>query len=108
VPAAATGFAVLLGGGKARLVEFRLVKDKDDAKVNHESTHFALKPLEEHPLALPEAANVEIVLKGARLEVRAGGRSVAFKAPAERGGFHGLMFRELGYAGVGALKVSAP
>jgi hypothetical protein len=33
---------------------------------------------------------------------------VAFKAPAERGGFHGLMFRELGYAGVGALKVAAP
>lgn len=108
VPAAATGFAVLLGGGKARLVELQLVKDKDDAKVNNESTHFVLKPLEEHPLALPETADVQVVLKGARLEVRAGGRSVVFKAPAERGGFHGLVFRELGYAAVGALKVTAP
>ncbi|HSS00974.1 MAG TPA: CsgG/HfaB family protein [Kofleriaceae bacterium] len=108
VPAAASGFAVLLGGGKARLVEFQLVKDKEDAKVNHEVTRFALKSLEEHPLALSETADVQIVLKGARLEVRAGGRSVAFKAPTERGGFHGLMFRELGYAGVGALKVAAP
>jgi hypothetical protein len=108
VPAAASGFAVLLGGGKARLVEFQLVKDKDDSKVNHESTHFALKTLEEHPMAVPEIADVQVVLKGARLEVRAGGRTVAFKAPAERGGFHGLLFRELGYAGVGALKVTAP
>lgn len=108
VPAAASGYAVLLGGGKARLVAFQLVKDKDDAKVNHESTHFALKPLEEHPLALGDVADVQVVLKGPRLEVRAGGRSVTFKAPAERGGFHGLMFRELGYAGVGALKLAAP
>ena len=108
VPAAATGFAVLLGGGKARLVAFQLVKDKDDSKVNHESTHFAMKPLEEHPLALGDTADVQVLLKGVRLEVRAGGRTVAFKAPAERGGFHGLMFRELGYAGVGAIKVAAP
>jgi len=108
VPAAATGFAVLLGGGTARLVAFQLVKDKDDSKVNHESTHFAMKPLEEHPLALGDTADVQVLLKGGRLEVRAGGRTVAFKAPAERGGFHGLMFRELGYAGVGAIKVAAP
>jgi TolB-like protein len=110
VPAAATGYAVLLGGGKARLVEFALVKDKDDAKVNRVSTRLALKPLEEHALALGESADVQVVvvLKGPRLEVRAGGRSVTFKAPAERGGFHGLVFRELGYAAVGALKVAAP
>jgi hypothetical protein len=108
VPAAVSGFAVLLGGGKVRLVELQLVKDKDDSKVNHESTHFAIKALEEHPLALPETADVQVLLKGPVLEVRAGGRSVVFKAPAERGGFHGLVFRELGYAAVGALKVSAP
>jgi TolB-like protein len=108
VPAAASGYAVLLGGGTARLVQFQLVKDKDDAKVNHVTTHFALKPLEAHPLALPETADVQVVLQGTRLEVRAGGRAAVFKAPAERGGFHGLLFRELGYAGVGALRVSSP
>jgi hypothetical protein len=108
VPAAATGFAVLLGGGKARLVQFQLVKDKDDAKVKHESTHFRIKVLEEHPLALAETADVQVVLQGAKLEVRSGGHAASFKAPAARGGFHGLMFRELGYAGVSALKLSAP
>jgi TolB-like protein len=108
IPAAASGHAVLLGGGKARLVQFRLVKDKDESKVNKESTHFQLKVLEDHPLALGETADVQIVLKGARLEVRSGGQTASFKAPAERGGFHGLMFRELGYAAVGALKITAP
>jgi TolB-like protein len=108
VPAAASGYAVLLGGGVARLVQFRLVKDKDESKVNKESTHFQLKPLEQHPLTLADTADVQIVLKGPRLEVRSGSQSASFKAPADRGGFHGLMFRELGYAAVGALKVSAP
>lgn len=108
VPAAASGFALLFGGGKARLVEFHLVKDKDESKVNNESTHFKIKVLEERPLALAETADVQIVIKGARLEAHAGGQSASFKAPADRSGFHGLMFRELGYAGVGALKVSAP
>jgi hypothetical protein len=108
IPAAASGFAILLGGGKARLVEFHLVKDKDESKVNNESTHFKIKVLEEHPLALAETADVQIVIKGARLEAHAGGQSASFKAPGDHSGFHGLMFRELGYAGVGALKVSAP
>ena len=107
VPAAASGYAVLLGGGKARLVQFRLVKDKDEAKVNKESTHFQFKPLEDHPLTLADPAEIQITLKGPRLEVRSGSQVATFKAPTDRGGFHGLMFRELGYAAVGALKISA-
>jgi TolB-like protein len=108
VPAAVNGFALLLGNNKARLVAFRLVKDKDEKKVNNETTHFQLKELEQHPLSVGDTADIQITLKGTRLEVRAGSQSASFKAPSDRGGFHGLLFRELGYAGVSALKVTAP
>jgi len=109
-----TGFVALLDHRVARLARFVIAKPEDTDNQRNPNTgvpkEILTTVIEEHPLALPKADRLDVTvsLKGGALELAAGSRKVSFRAPADRNGFAGVMFRQLGYASVGALGLGAP
>ena len=111
-----TGFVVILDHRTARLSRFVVAKpgeaaDADEKRRNPRGGKDILTTaIEEHPLALPKGGPLQIgvLLRGSTLEVTAGGHKVSFRAPADRNGFDGIMFRDLGYASVSELSFGAP
>ena len=110
-----TGFVVILDHRTARLARFVIGKPDASADAAEKRRNplggkdILTTVIEEHPLALPKGQlEIGVLLKGATLELTAGGRKVSFHAPAERNGFEGIMFRDLGYASVSDLSFVAP
>ena len=111
-----TGFVVLLDHRTARLARFVVAKPESSADANEKRRNplggkdILTTVIEERPLALPKADRLDVVvsLKGQTLELSAGGHKVSFRAPADRNGFSGIVFRDLGYASVGDLSFGAP
>ncbi len=65
-----------------------------------------VKVLAQEAVDLRGQKKVEVVAKiaGGNISVNVGGKSVTFKAPAERTGFYGVQFRGPGYAAVTKMK----
>jgi len=111
-----TGFVVVLDHRTARLARFVIAPpdasaDADEKRRNPRGgKDIVTTVIEEHPFPLPKAArlDVSVLLKGAALELTAGGRKLSFHAPADRNGFEGIMFRDLGFASVSELSFTAP
>ncbi len=89
-----SGYAVLFGAKAVQLVQ--LAENPRELKAH---AFYARTVLDEKPLALGGAGlSVAVEVTDAGIDVRAGGRSVRLKSPAERSGYYGLYFGGHGYA----------